>query len=235
MDTGLADANVTNRCAAVAAVGATGSARTLKLVEHALRDPSPLVRQAAAIELGDLRAPASIPALKAALRDRPEVAFGAARALWAMGDRSGRDILERVAAGKLKPAPGAFTAAMRDAQERIHDPARLLFFGMQQASGAFLGPAPMAFSTVRGLTRDKDATQRASAVADLASAPNPHDVELLKSALADHDWRVRAAAARALGERGHRGLLASLQPLLKDSRKSVRYTAAAAIIRLGGS
>jgi hypothetical protein len=65
----------------------------IQLVEGALRDPDSLVRQTAAAELGQMKVREAIPSLKTAMDDAAgEVAFAAAKALWDMGDRSGRDL-----------------------------------------------------------------------------------------------------------------------------------------------
>jgi len=89
---GLKDKNPEVRRQAVTAVGSIGLAPdAIKLVEGALQDADPYVRQTAAAELGEMKSKQSIPALKAELDDPAgEVAFAAAKSLWDLGDRAGR-------------------------------------------------------------------------------------------------------------------------------------------------
>ena len=56
-----------------------------------MHDKSPLVRQTVAAVFGEMKTPESMPYLRAALNDDPEVSFTAARALCEMGDPQGID------------------------------------------------------------------------------------------------------------------------------------------------
>src|SRR5580700_10061408 len=109
LKTGLADKNPDKRRQAVTSTGSIGlDPEALRLVEESLRDPDSLVRQTAAAELGQMKAKQAIPSLKTAMDDAAgEVAFAAAKALWDMGDRSGRDLLEDVIAGQRATSEGA--------------------------------------------------------------------------------------------------------------------------------
>ena len=56
----------------------------------------------------------SFPALKAALDDPAgEVGFAAAKALWDMGDKTGRGFIEDVVAGQQKATDGGVKGALR--------------------------------------------------------------------------------------------------------------------------
>src|SRR6202162_4731824 len=124
LKTGLNDKNPEKRRQAVTAIGSIGlETEAIQLVEGALLDPVSLVRQTAAAELGQMKAREAIPSLKTALDDAAgEVAFAAAKALWDLGDRSGRDLIEDVLAGQEKSSEGPLNGAARDAQRKIHDP-----------------------------------------------------------------------------------------------------------------
>ena len=142
LKTGLNDKNPDKRRQAVTAIGSIGlETEPIQLVEGALRDPDSLVRETAAAELGQMKAKQSIPSLKTAMDDAAgEVAFAAAKALWDMGDRSGRDLLEDVIAGQQATSEGALKGAVRDAKRKMHDPKALAVMGFREASGVLLGP-----------------------------------------------------------------------------------------------
>src|SRR5579862_7406403 len=86
---GLVEKNLDKHRQALTATGSIGLApEAVQLVEEALKDMDPLIRQTAAAELGQMKSKQSIPALKAALDDSDgQVAFAAAKALWDMGDK----------------------------------------------------------------------------------------------------------------------------------------------------
>jgi HEAT repeat protein len=54
----------------------------------------------------------------------------------------------------------------------------------------------------------------------------------LEEALGDKNWVVRAAAAKALGNYQHKGVIPKLQELLQDDKEPVRFMAAASLVRL---
>lgn len=80
---------MTHRMQAVAALGAIGpTPRVVQLLEWALGDPEPPVREIAAATLGNIGAHGAVPRLRQVLDDEhPEVSFAAANALWSLGDK----------------------------------------------------------------------------------------------------------------------------------------------------
>ena len=91
--------NPEHRKQAAAAMAVIGPApEAVKVLEGVLQtDVEPMVRQAAAAVLGDMRATQAIPALKGALNDDSgEVAFSAAKALWDLGDPYGKATFEEI-------------------------------------------------------------------------------------------------------------------------------------------
>jgi hypothetical protein len=70
--------------------------------------------------------------------------------------------------------------------------------------------------------------------AALEYAENAEYLPVMRGAARHPDWRVRMAAARALGRVGSRPELATLLQLLRDPRWWVRYHAAQAVTRLHG-
>jgi HEAT repeat protein len=180
--------------------------------------------------------PDAIPSLKEALDDSPEVSFTAAKALWNLGDQSGREMFQQVIAGERTDAPGKLHGALRDAKKKL-TPAQLTLMGVKEASGAFLGPASMGVTVIqeamKETKKDAGAPGRAEAASVLAKDQDLYALTLLEWALSDKSWAVRLAVAKALGARGNQDTIPKLAPLLNDDRHAVRYMAAAAIIRLG--
>ena len=226
-----------HRRQALAALGTIDgeNMRAVKAGEEALQDKSSLVRQSAALALGQMKANNAVPALKQALNDNGEVAFAAAKALAEMGDSSGRDVLVTVLAGERKDiSPGLMTNAIRKGKSELHNPEGLVLMGAQDATGAMFGPASIVFPAVKDTLdlKGKGAPGRAAAAAFIARDPDPYAIALLEWALNDDNQFVRLEAARGLAERGNMGSITKLQALLGDQHNVVRDMAAAAIIRI---
>jgi HEAT repeat protein len=239
LDKGLSDSSSDHRRQAILAVGTIGATpQTLKIIEAGLQDKDPLVRQTAAAELGRLKAPESIPYLQQALQDENEVSFTAAKALWDIGDTSGRTLLEEVLTGDRSDKPGFLQSKWREGKQKLHHPAQLALMGVNEAAGNLFGPASMGITAAEEAIKNvegskKDALPgRSIAALSLAEHPDDQTRSLLEWALTDKNSTVRAAAAKALGECGNSETVAKLQPLLKDGQPAVRLMAAASIVRL---
>jgi HEAT repeat protein len=234
LDTAFHSGNLDHRRQALAAIGTIPNTndRAVKTAEEALQDKDAQVRVAAAEALGQMKAKQAAPALKAALDDRGEVAFAAAKALVNMGDPAGREMLVAVIAGDRKDSPGMLTNAVREARKKIHHPEGLLLMGTEDAAGAMFGPASMGIVAVKDAFKLRGVSGRAAAAAALAKDPEPYAVQLLEWALSDSNWEVRASAAKALGERGNADSVPKLQLGLADTRDAVRTLSAASIIRI---
>jgi HEAT repeat protein len=230
---GLAEHNTNKRAQAITALGSIGATpQVVKMVVAALKDKDVVVRQTAAAVLGEVQARRAVPHLREALDDESaEVSFAAARALWQLGDRSGRDILFEVLAGDRKTGPGMIEGGIRDAKRKLHSPAAMAKIGIDQAAGLF-GPFSMGIWFAEDFIKDKGAPARALSAKLLSTDPDPSATWELQLALDDKSSAVRAAAARALGVRPAPDAIAKIQPLLLDGNDGVRYMAAAAIIRL---
>ena len=178
----------------------------------------------------------AIPNLKQSLEDSPEVSFVAAKALWKLGDtETSRDILQEVLEGERKDAPGKLHGAMRDSKKKM-TPGQLALMGIKEGSGAFLGPASIEVTAIQEAIKEKKtdagAAGRSVAAELLSKDTDPYSLPLLEWAVGDSNWAVRLAVAKGLGERGHEGTIAKLQPLLSDDHHRVRYMAAASIVKL---
>jgi HEAT repeat protein len=235
LNAGLKDKNAEKRKAAVTAVGTIGAMpKAVRILEDALSgDPDPEVRQAAAGMLGDMKSRSSMPKLKQALEKEDEVSFSAARALWAMGDRSGRALFEELADGGHTEGPGAMEQAKRQARKTLHDPAALARMGSLQAADALLGPFSIGLKLGLELRKDQGAPARLIAITMLDQECTPSGVKVMESVVTnDKNDAVRAAAARGLGHCGTKQSEAKLQPLLTFDKYAVALVAAAAIVRI---
>lgn len=237
---GIEEKDAERRKTAIAAIGTIGdNAEAAKLVERGLQDKDSEVRQTAAATLGAMGAHDAIPSLQAALDDNPEVSFTAAKALWDLGDSSSEDIIEAVFTGERKDKPGKVHSAIKEAKHKMRNPSELAFMGAKEATGAVFGPASIGVvalhEAMKEMKNDAGAAGRAAAAAILAKDSDPYALTLLEWGLADKNWAVRVAVAKALGERGNQQTIAKLAPMLSDEHHAVRYMAAASMVKLHGS
>jgi len=233
---GLGDKNPDVRRQAVTAFGSIGTenSEAIQEVESGLKDGDSLVRQTAAATLGQMKSKPSIPSLKIALDDSsPEVAFAAAKALWDMGDKSGRDLIEDVLTGQQKGNSGALSGAMQDAKRKMHDPKAMAVMGFKEASGALLGPFNIGVVAAEQALKDGGGSPRALATTMLAQDCDAESFRLLQWTCAnDKNWAVKAASAKALGQCGNVEAIPKLEQLLSDSHPGVKFMASASIIKL---
>ena len=232
---GLSEKSPDKRRQAVTAIGSIGlDPEAVRLVEQSLRDLDPLVRQTAAAELGLMKAKTAIPSLKTALDDASgEVAFAAAKALWEMGDKSGRDLIEDVLTGQEKASEGMVSGAVRDAKRKMHDPKALTVMGLKEASGALLGPFNIGIVAAEQAFKDGSAGGRALSTTLLAQDCDAESLRLLEWAcINDKSWAVKAASARGLGQCRNPDAIPTLEQNLTDSHDAVKFMSAAAIIKL---
>jgi len=211
--------------------------KAIAVVANALDDKEETIRVLAATTLGEMKARPAIPKLKEAIEDpSPEVGFAAAQALWKMGDRSGRDIFYDVLDGQRKVKPGLIKSKMRQARQDMHDPKALALIGVNEASGAFLGPLSMGVSAVEEYAKNNGTSVQALCAELLALDDSRRTMEELTYALADSNWTVRATAARSIARLNYHGAMASLKGMMQnDKSQPARFTAAAAIIHLQGA
>ena len=234
LNDGLAEKNYNRRAQAIAALGTIGLLRdAVSLIEGGLNDKDSPVRQASVDVLGTMKSRGSIPKLRVALDDNSAVvSFAAARALWTMGDRSGQNLFLEVLQGDQKVSAGRVRGGLQQLHEVLHDPKALAELGSEQTVGAFFGPAGFGVTAAIEMAKDKAAPARAISARLLADDTSDDAREVLREALQDKSWIVRAAAAEALGVHGSLKDVTTLVPLLDDQQKEVRYRAAAAIVRV---
>ena len=231
---GFNDKKLERRQQAITAIGSIGpTPQTIELLEKALRDEDPAIRQTTAAVVGQMKFRQSIPLLKAALDDESgEVAFTAAKALWDMGDRSGKDIIEEVLTGERKDTAGLVDSAKRDARAKLHNPRSLTLMGVKEASGALLGPFSIGIYAAEQAFKDSGASGRTLSTTLLAQDCDAQALQVLESSLGDRNWAVKAASARAIGQCGNPDAIPKLEQYLSDSHDAVKFMAAGAIVRL---
>lgn len=224
--------SATQRQMGIRALGLlTDDARGRELAEHALGDPNPAVRAAAAAALGQMHATESIPKLQEMLKDpRIAVVMAAAHSLLELNDkRSANAIYLDVLTGERK-GDGLIAEQM----DTLHNPKELAKIGVEQGIG-FVPFAGIGWDAWRYTHKKNPHPARAIAATVLAHDPDPATGRaLVKAALNDKDWIVRAAALEAISQRGDSALEDKIEVSLFDGNAHVRFTAAAAVIRLSG-
>ena len=222
--------NASQRAIGIRALGLLhDNARARKLAEDALGDDNPPLRAAAATALGQMHATESIAKLQKLLTDaRISVVMAAAHSLRDLkDDASAYSIYYDVLTGERK-GDGLITQQM----DTLHNPKELAMIGLGQGIG-YVPFAGIGWDAWRYTHKKDPHPVRAVAATLLAHDPDPKTgIALVKSALNDKDWIVRAAALEAIAQRGDPSLEEKIEISLYDVNSHVRYTAAATVIRL---
>jgi len=237
LSSGVNNRNSIRRAEALAALGTIPPrGRVVRLVESRLDDKDPSIRGLAARVLGEMRARSAIPSLTKALNDpSAEVTFAAAKSLWTMGDRAGREVFIAILAGEKSSGggPGGLIKdQLQSTRRKLDDPKGLAVIGAKEAATSLFGPASWGIKVMEELTQDRFASARAMSAILLGPDATLDSLRQLQDALNDKNWIVRAAAAQGLGTCRRRDQVRYLQPLLLDDKPAVRYLAAASILRL---
>jgi len=203
-------------------------AKALKLAEKALDDDKPEVRSAAAAALGDMKSRTSIPKLREALDDKdPSVALAAAHSLDLMHDHSAYEVYYEVLTGQRKAGRGLIASQT----SILKDPKKMAHLGFEEGIG-FIPFAGIGWGAIKAIRKDDSSPVRAAAAKVLAKDPDPAATKALADAVGDKSWLVRAAALEALAKRGDPSVLDTVQLYVSDEKDAVKYTAAAAVLRL---
>jgi HEAT repeat protein len=222
--------NATQRAVGIRALGLLReNARARKLAEGALDDDKPEVRAAAATALGQMHATESIPKLQKLLQDdRISVVMAAAHSLRDLKDNaSAYSIYYDVLTGERKG-----DGLMAQQMDTLHNPKELAMIGLEQGIG-YVPFAGIGWDAWRYTHKKDPHPVRAVAASLLAHDPDPETGKaLVKAALNDKDWIVRAAALESVAERGDPSLEEKIEMSLFDANLHVRFTAAATVIRL---
>lgn len=222
--------NATQRAIGIRALGLLpDDAHARELAENALADNRPEVRAAAATALGQMNAVESVPKLRQLLGDkRLSVVMAAAHSLHDLKDDSTANaIYLDVLTGERK-GDGLIASQM----DTLRNPKELAMIGVEQGIG-YVPFAGIGWDAWRYTHKKNPHPPRAVAATLLAHDPDPQTGRaLLKAALNDKDWIVRAAAVEAVAQRGDPALEEKIELSLYDTNVHVRYTAAAAVVRL---
>jgi HEAT repeat protein len=242
LDQGVHDSNPLKRRQAVAALGPLGSqSRAVALAEAALNDKDVDVRAAACGALAGEKSLTSVPKLQMALADAaPEVIFAAAKALYDLGDSTGRQVLSAILLGDQPDSSAFVSSGVREVKHKLHDPGALLLLGLKAGAGIAVPGGGLGVAGAERFMKDGQASGKTIAALLLAGDRTPDSFMALRAGLLDRNWTVRGASAAAIGLRGAEELNAadatalegSLALLLDDKAWQVQYPAAATLIRL---
>jgi HEAT repeat protein len=235
LENSLKDKNPETRTHAVQSMGLVSATEPyLSQLEAMLDDKDVPVRLATIASLVDLKSDRTIPTLRKALDSNvPEVSFAAAKALWTLGDPSGREALLSVLDRETKSSSGFITRKKRETLRMLHTPQTMFVFVM--VTGAAFAPVPGVgggASSLQGILSAPGVSGGAAAALLLSTDHSPEVLHALQIALADTDWTVRAAAVHAIAVRNEPTLEANLIPLFEDKKEAVRVRAAAGYLRL---
>jgi len=229
LETGTASTNTSQRAVAVRVLGLIpGDAQAIEKAESALQDKEEDVRAAGAAALGKMGSKNSAAKLHELLKD-PEVSvvMAAAQALKSLGDPRAYEVYYAILTGERKTGEGL----MDQQKKMLHDPKKMAQYGIEAGIGfvPFGGVALGAFKMAR---KDDISPVRAGAAGALSSDPDPRSGQALVAAASDKSEIVRAAALDSIAVRNDSSLIPAIVPMMKDEKDVVRYTAAAAVIRL---
>jgi|WetSurSiteA1Bulk_404760.scaffolds.fasta_scaffold07964_4 HEAT repeat protein len=227
---GIQNKNVDERAAAINSLGLLrNDPKGITAAEKALADSDPRVRVAAMTALGQMGSKGSIPKMKSvALKDKDSaVILAGAHAVLALGDNSAYGVYYAILTGQRKGGDSLLDEQLRN----LRDPKKMAQLGFDVGVG-FIPFASAGLSVVKAVGKDDDSPVRAAAARKLATDPDPRSGKALAAAAADKSPVVRSAALNAIALRGDASLVSAVQPALSDEKKAVRYTAAAALLRL---
>jgi HEAT repeat protein len=229
LEQGAASGNAETRARAVEALGLlVKDDRARRLAESRLRDAEPQVRAAAATSLGQIGLKSAVAALTQTHNEtEAEVIFASAAALLKLGDPTAYRIYYAVLTGQRKTGEPLVESQLK----MLKDPDALARIGFEQGIG-FIPFGGIGLQVFKSFRQDTVSPVRAAAAQRLATDPDPASGRALATAAADEKWLVRASAVSAIAVRGDRSLVQAVIGRLDDENETVRFNAAAAIVRL---
>jgi HEAT repeat protein len=206
--------------------------RARQIAEDALADPQPEVRAAAATALGQMHATQSVPKLQHALSDsKVSVVMAAAHSLRELKDSTDAyAVYFDLLTGNRKSGDGLIAQQVAT----LKNPKELAKIGFSEGIG-YVPFAGIGWDAWRTMHKKDPNPARAVAATYLAHDPDPATGKALAHATNDKDWIVRAAAIEAIAQRGDPSLLTTVESKFSDRNSKVRYSAAAAVIRLSAA
>jgi HEAT repeat protein len=223
---GVAEQSAEKRRKAVQALGLLPSnVPAQRMAEKILQtNEKPEVRAAAATALGQMGAKSSAVRLKAALNDvDAEVVLASASSLFLLRDPVAYEVYYAVLIGERKSGVGLLDSHIKN----LKDPKFVAKMGV-----GFIPFGGIGYEVYKAFAKDDTSSVRAAAAQKLARDPDLRSGDALAQASSDNKWLVRAAAVDALARRGDPAFLPTAVLLLDDENDTVRYNAAAAVVRL---
>ena len=157
----------------------------------------------------------------------PSVALAAAHSLDLMHDDSAYEVYYEVLTGQRKAGKGLIASQT----SILKDPKKMAQLGFEEGIG-FIPFAGIGWGAIKAIRKDDSSPVRAAAAKVLAKDPDPATTKALADAVGDNSWLVRAAALEALAKRGDPSVLETAELSMSDEKDAVKYTAAAAVLRL---
>ena len=231
LEEGLQQKSVGRRLAAVRVLGLIpDDPHAAELAEKALKDPSSLIRAAAATSLGQMHASGTNTSLRQAVNDKNlSVAMAAAHALYLLNDPACYELYYEVYTGERSNDSGLIAQEMKV----LHDPKQLAHIGLNEGIG-YVPFSGIGWEALRTIMKDRKSgvAAKAALISSLATDPDGRTNGLLLAATENRNWVLRVAALEAIAQRGNPSLLTGVEPRLSDPRREVRLAAAATVIRL---
>lgn len=207
----------------------------VRRLEAALDDKDVAVRISAVGALADLKIHQSRPQLRRVMRSDkvPEVEFAAAKALYALKDPAGKQVLMDVLEKKMDPSSGLVRTEARNFFRNFHSTESATAFLVREGIGYVPIPGVgEGFSAMMRIMSDPELSARASVVLLLGKEKGPEARRVLEDGLRDKDWSVRAAAIQMIAQTGRVEMVNLLPPLFNDRKEKVRFRAAGAYLHL---
>jgi HEAT repeat protein len=229
LEEAVADKSADKRAKAAHALGLlTKNKKAEEILEKALLDENLHVRVAAAKALGQIGTASARSKLRRALNDSEvEVVIAAANSLYQLKDPAAYEVYYALLTGGRKSSAGLLHSQLQILKDR----SSMEKLAFETAIG-FVPFGGMGYEAWKTVTKDDTSPVRAAAAERLAKDPDPKSGRALADACSDKKWKVRLAAVDSIAERGDPALMDALPPLLDDGSDSVKYDAAAAILRL---
>jgi HEAT repeat protein len=225
LQTGSQDKSADKRAQAVSALGLiSGDPRAVEMVEHALQDSKSEVRQAAVIALGDMNSRASLPKIKALLKNSDaKTVVAIAAVLKKFNDPQGYEIYYEILTGERKASGGIL--------DGLKDKKSLEKMGLEEAFG-FVPFGGVGIGAYDYFKRNDTSNVNAAAATALAQDRDPATEKALVQASFGGKEIVQAAALRALAMRGDPAVINEIEPAMYSDKSLISYTAAATIVHL---
>lgn len=231
LETGRGHKSSTQRVGAIRVLGLIpDDSHAVELAEAALKDKNSSVRAAAATSLGQMHAAGANASLKEALNDKNlSVVMAGAHALCLLNDPACYDVYYEVYIGERKNNSGMIAQEM----QILHNPKQLAQMGFNEGIG-YVPFAGIPWTALQTIMKDRKSgtAAKAALITALATDPEGRTGRLLVTTSQNKNWVLRLAALEAIAKRGDAALLQGIEPRLSDSRREVRFAAAATIIHL---